>query len=159
MKGSRLEKQSTLSVSLFIDSSLIFTLPSNVRSNEETMTVTAVNESISLIRCLAYFSTVSFLLFIFLKWINGVREKIALIDSLPGPTSFSTLLGNIPLEIVRHVGGNFEDAKDLYYSKYYCRLDCFSSSVDVILMRIRCGIPFSSHHVFVRRGTEEARRN
>ena len=84
------------------------------------MTVITANDSISLIRCLAYFSTVAFLLFIFFKWINGVKGKIALIDSLPGPTSFSSLLGNIPLEIVRHVGSNFEDAKDLYYSKYYC---------------------------------------
>jgi hypothetical protein len=51
------------------------------------------------------------------KWLQGIRCKMRLIELLPGPTSFSFLLGNIPLEIVGHIGANFEDSKDLYHSE------------------------------------------
>lgn len=76
------------------------------------------NDSIGLIRTLAYAGLLFGLAYTILKWILGIKSKICLINSLPGPTSFSTLLGNIPFEVVKHVGGNFEDAKDLYHSEY-----------------------------------------
>jgi len=88
-----------------------------------TISTTSTDDySIGSVRFVTYLSVVSFVLFTLIKWLSGIREKIALIDSLPGPTSFSTLLGNIPFEIMRRVGSNFEDSKDFYYSEYSSKL-------------------------------------
>ena len=46
------------------------------------------------------------------------QRKSALIEKIPGPAKFSTLLGNIPIEIVKHVGSSFESSKDLYQSEF-----------------------------------------
>lgn len=75
-----------------------------------------INDSIEVIRLSVYLSLSFLVIYSLMKWINGIRGKIALIDSLPGPTSFSCLLGNIPFEILTHVGSSFEDSKDLYYN-------------------------------------------
>lgn len=46
------------------------------------------------------------------------RRCSALVNQVPGPTIFSLLLGNIPLEIIQYIGSDFHQVKDLYYSKY-----------------------------------------
>jgi hypothetical protein len=68
--------------------------------------------------------TFCYLIHCFLKY----RRKSAMIEMIPGPAKFSTLLGNIPLEIVKHVGGSFEESKDLYQSKFSER------SIEFVLM-------------------------
>lgn len=48
---------------------------------------------------------------ILIKKAFEIRQKVQLIDKIPGPKSFNFLLGNIPLEIIKYVGADYEASK------------------------------------------------
>ncbi|KAI1303704.1 Cytochrome P450 4c3 [Halotydeus destructor] len=76
---------------------------------------TTVNPVI-VFRYIAITSSVSFLIYHLVKklqiWLTACRN----IDKIPGPAKFSFLLGNIPMDIIKYVGAEYEKSKDLYYS-------------------------------------------
>lgn len=53
------------------------------------------------------------------KHVREFVRRRRLVDLIPGPTRFSAVLGNVPLEIVKYIGASFDESKDLYYSE--CR--------------------------------------
>lgn len=72
-----------------------------------------------LIRFLILSGIVAFGIKILIRKLIDTRKKVELIDRIPGPTSFNFLLGNIPLEIIKYVGADYEASKDMYLSKLF----------------------------------------
>ncbi|RWS04295.1 cytochrome P450 monooxygenase-like protein, partial [Dinothrombium tinctorium] len=72
-------------------------------------------DSLTLFRLVAYSSLLLFLYKILAKKVLHLKRKIELIDRIPGPKSFSPLLGNIPFEVIKHVGSDFDKSKDMFY--------------------------------------------
>lgn len=72
--------------------------------------------SMDLVLLIAWFIFILASCYIFVclrKW----RRRSELIEMIPGPAKFSTLLGNIPFDIVKHVGSSFENSRDFYQSE------------------------------------------
>lgn len=51
------------------------------------------------------------------KKIEKIKRRNALIDKLPGPPSFNLVMGNLPIEVLKYVGADYEASKHLYSSK------------------------------------------
>ncbi|XP_053202706.1 cytochrome P450 4C1-like [Panonychus citri] len=49
------------------------------------------------------------------KKAQSMRRRNQMIDKLPGPKSFNPLMGNLPIEILKYIGADYEASKDLYY--------------------------------------------
>lgn len=81
-----------------------------------------------LVRLLIWSGVVAVALKFLVKFVLETRRKIELIDKIPGPKSFNPLLGNIPLDIVKYVGADYEASKDMYLSEFqfftiFCQSD------------------------------------
>lgn len=81
-----------------------------------TWIVRLILTAMSLIIVLTSISLLSITLYYLLQWALAFRRRFLLIEKLPGPTRFSPLLGNLPIEILSYIGSSFEEGKDLYYS-------------------------------------------
>ncbi|NP_001310069.1 cytochrome P450 4C1-like [Tetranychus urticae] len=51
------------------------------------------------------------------KKAQAMRRRNQMVDKLPGPKSFNPLMGNLPIEILKYIGADYEASKDLYYIK------------------------------------------
>lgn len=71
-----------------------------------------------LVRLLIWSGVVAIALKFLVKFALETRRRVELIDKVPGPKSFNPLLGNIPLDIVKYVGADYEAVKDMYLSKF-----------------------------------------
>lgn len=72
----------------------------------------------SMIRSLAIVAIISALVYSFMNSLRRIQRSTDLIEKLPGPARSCTLLGNIPLMVLKYVGSSFEESKELYYSKF-----------------------------------------
>lgn len=96
-----------------------------LKMNKEELIVDSKSVSSSgfnifiLIRFLILSGIVAFGIKILIRKLVDTRKKVELIDRIPGPTSFNFLLGNIPLEIIKYVGADYEASKDMYLSKLF----------------------------------------
>lgn len=92
--------------------------------SEEELTVqpelgaTSAPTVFMIVRLLIWSGVVAVALKYLVKFVLETRRKIELIDKIPGPKSFNPLLGNIPLDIVKYVGADYEASKDMYLSEF-----------------------------------------
>ena len=85
------------------------------------------------LRTLLLLSASVWLLNFVLNFLKSLYNKVQLINKLPGPR-VNPFLGNIPLEVVKHIGSNFDSSKDLYYSKYFFSLSPLLSGLSSFLV-------------------------
>ena len=84
----------------------------------ETATTTGLN-LFMLVRLLIWSGVVAVALKFLVKFALETKRKVKLINKIPGPKSFNPLLGNIPLDIVKYVGADYEASKDMYLSEFH----------------------------------------
>lgn len=56
--------------------------------------------------------------FYLFRRLTKIRQRNALIDKLPGPPPFNPVMGNLPMEVLKYVGSDYEASKHLYSSKF-----------------------------------------
>lgn len=95
---------------------------------------------INLSRLSIAFGVILFTISLIVRQIRQFLHRRALIDQIPGPTRFSSLFGNVPAEILKYIGSEFDESKDLYYSKFSVKKWSLSVCLQPDSLRLKIGL-------------------